>query len=261
MSASQLIPTVALALVLSTAHGAGNEAELQAIAEMVQASQRAGFVKHDFEKYIAPWADGSKMVLARGEKPGKHDNVMPVEKLRPVRKLRMSVPRGSGFLLNYFDEKFVREGDSVTLRWTARSSFRGGHEATSELYVLQKLDGAWKIVENRAWITNAKYGDRRQQFDEAGWGKLDAAVEVARKAGDAFELAQALFEAYRFKEAHTAAVIASKKAAADDPEPWLIRGHSAILIGDADDGLGAFKKALKADPDAPVPDYVNPDSR
>jgi hypothetical protein len=47
---------------------AADKDDAASVARLVQETQRAGFERHDFDKYMTLWADDAKIIVARSEK-------------------------------------------------------------------------------------------------------------------------------------------------------------------------------------------------
>lgn len=135
-------------------------------------------------------------------------------------------------------------------------SFGEDYEMTGELYRLRKTPAGWKVSLNRGWPLKTKFGKDVRTFDADTWEKLDSdADELVRMDKRGNRAAQALIVAHRFRDAHDLLkkVTARKDATADD---WIRRGEAALMVGDADDALSAFRNALNLDETAPVPDFA-----
>lgn len=124
-----------------------------------------------------------------------------------------------------------------------------------EVYRLRRTKNGWKVFENRAWPVAIRLRFTVTLFDAKKWKELDASVEGLKGDGNQRALAKALFDAYRFDEAHDIArkyTTDGRQNAAD----WAWRGQVAVVAGDAEDAKAAFDKALSLDPKAPVPYYA-----
>ncbi len=230
--------------------------EAATIKKFVLDAQQAGFVRHDLETYLAQWADDARIVGARGEAPGKHELTLVRKQIDATRRLRF---RGKPEIrsMSFASPRVTVEGDEAILRVLHTVEFEGGFESVSEIYRLRRTANGWKVYENRWWPVRAKYGERKFDFNEGTWKELDARVEECRRKGDLRELLRALFDAFRFAEAHETA---RKLTGGADVEAldWVMRGQAAVLAGDGKDAAQAFQKALELDPRAPVPSYARP---
>jgi len=233
--------------------------DAQDIQDLVFGCTRAGFERKDVTEFMKPWTDDAKIIEGREEKPGKYDHVITRKQLEGMVRLMFSVPGPEGGYKVTFESPRVEiDGDKAELRvmtivkWDEEGE---NMERLSEIYLLRRTAGGWRVYENRFWMVESKRGDETIDYDASGWKALDAKVEAAEKEGDLARLVDALDDARRLVEAHKVAkkLTAGDGATADD---WLRRGSQALSAGDPDDAIKAFREALKLDPDALVPEVI-----
>ena len=254
--AMRLLQT-ALAIVCfgpaATAHGGdGGEAVKKAVLE----PQEAGWGRHDFKTYMTQWADNAQIVVARGEKPDKHDIVFDRKQIEATRRLIMHGKAAPDQKMTFENVKVKVEGDEAVLRLRSTVGFGEDYQIADEIYRLRKTSAGWKVYLNRGWTVKAKWGKEVISYDTDKWKMLDeTANDLVRTDERGERAAQALLLAWRFKEAHALCkkITDRKDAAASD---WLQRGHAAMSAGFADDALAAFRQALKLDENAPAPSFA-----
>jgi tetratricopeptide (TPR) repeat protein len=229
--------------------------EAEAISRLVQESQRAGFERHDFDKYMAIWSDDAKIILGRSEKPDAHDTTYTRAQIAATRRTRFRADASKDFKLTFANVRPEIDGDQATLKY--RSTYRTAEivETLDEVFRLRKKDGNWKVFENRAWPVETHYGDKVTRYNAETWKALDTEVKKQEERSDLARQVGALFDAWRFKDAHALARKWTEQMK-DEPNAWLFRGSAAMIAGDATDALASFDKALALDPNAEVPDYV-----
>jgi hypothetical protein len=231
------------------------DTEEEKIIRLVQDSQRAGWEKHDYNKYMAIWADDARMVVGRSEKPGDWDFSYNRTQIASTRRLLFSGSPVKGFKMEFAKAQASVEGDKATLRYQTTMRRTEGVEIVNEIFHLRKKGGNWKVTENRVWPIEIRYGETIIRYDPQGWNDLDARVKKQQDASDLLNVFGALMDAFRFPEAHATA----KKLSEQEKEQvssWVVRGYAALFAGDADDSLASFRQALKLDPNAPLPDYA-----
>ena len=254
-AAAILIVTTAGSTRADTKHAGTNPAEGEAIKSLVLEAQRAGFEKHDFKKYMTQWADDARIVFGRTEQPGKHETVYDRQQIEATRRLRFQgKPRYKVAYRNVRVE-VDGDGDEAILRLRSEATWTTGSETGDEVYRLRRTDDGWKVYENRYRLVRNQYGDEATNYDTKKWRELDAKIDVQRVFGNRRGVAFALYDAWRFREAHQAMKrqTAATDAAADD---WVFRGAAAVMAGDAEDAKASFAKALSLDPEVRLPDYA-----
>ncbi|HBO43438.1 MAG TPA: hypothetical protein DD670_05815 [Planctomycetaceae bacterium] len=225
--------------------------EAKTIVEMVQNSQRAGILDRDFDAYMAIWSDDAKMIQGRGEKPGKYDFMIDLAAIKA--KHRDSQPRQRR--MRYEKERIDISGETAVFRCRTYLSELEWITATDEIFRLRRTDQGWKVYENRFWPVASYTWCASTHYTAETWKKLDAEVARLKKGDDRLALLDALFHAHRMKEAHTTAKQWTEDEK-DNVTAWVYRGYAANWLGKNKDAMGAFRKALELDNDAPVPDYV-----
>jgi hypothetical protein len=232
---------------------AADQDEAAAVARLVQETQRAGFERHDFDKYMTLWADDAKIIVARGEKPGRHDLTLSRAQIEATRRVLFRADPPKDVKMTFANVRPEVDGDSATVRYRTTIGIKDYVETVAEVFRLRKKDGHWQAVENRAWPIETRNGDETTRYNAETWQRLDG--EVAKHENEPPKLLPALMDAWRFIDAHAAA----KKWTGQDkdkPEAWLWRGLGGMAAGDATDAMTSFDKALALDPKSVVPDYV-----
>jgi len=228
--------------------------ETAAIQSVVFDGQRAGFVRHDADAYMAQWTDDAVIVSARQEEPGPHDLRIVRSRFEPARRMRFRGP-ADVLSVEFSDAVATVSGKTATLRTRTTANYRGGSETMAEIYRLRLTDAGWRVFENRFWRLTATNGDVERVFDASFYADADRRVEQERAADDGYELALALLDAGRPLEALAALRDLTEQQDVEAYD-WVLRGVSALAVGDADDAEKSFAAALALDPDAPVPAYA-----
>lgn len=222
-----------------------------AVRDLVESSQRALIERGDLDTYLAAFAPQARSVLGRGPEAAETDVVYSYAQMRRSRQLRLDTPT-PGIRVSFRDSRVSIEGDRATLRHVGQVEVAGGvAEVVGERYELRHGPEGWKIHLNRYWIL--RLGEQR--FDSAHWQALDAAVTRSRRQQDARAETGALSDSLRFPEMWAASQRWTA-AAPDAAEAWLSRGIAAAFIGESEDALRAFQRAIQLDPAAPIPDYA-----
>ncbi|MEX0937675.1 MAG: hypothetical protein WDZ59_07420 [Pirellulales bacterium] len=251
---------VALLLLLLCAgtRSASSSEDEGAVVELVQQSQRAGFQRHDFEKYIAAWDANGQIVGGRLAHPGKYDTKLSRAQIEATRRLRFRAAPPTELAMSFSNVASQIEGDRAEVRYRTTIEGNGAVEVVDELYRLRKVNGEWKITENRWWPVEMGRADSPTKLDEAVWQAMDAQIARLDQAGDLAAKARALFSAFRFTEAYATAKSLTGDSP-DDAEAWILRGRTALFAGDAEDAVSSYQKALAIDPAANVPEFVQAD--
>lgn len=239
--------------LLSAMVAAEADEEAAAVARLVQESQRAGFERHDFDKYLTLWADDAKVIVGRSEKPGAHDTTISRAQIEATRRVLFRAEPPKEVKLTFANVRPEIDGDQATVRYRSTLRTKETEETVDEIFRLRKKDGRWKAFENRAWPVEARYGDKTTKYNAETWQALDA--EVKRQEKDLAKRVPALLDAWRFAEAHATAKKWTEQAK-DELDAWFYRGITAMAAGEAADGLASFDKVLAIDPKYPVPDYA-----
>jgi hypothetical protein len=225
------------------------EAERRAVVDRVAISQRAGLVDRDLAAYIAPWDVDAKLVGGRRLAPGPGDWSLSREQNEWAKRTGFDQNPTGVTTLTFEDVEVSLDGDRAVLTWTATTSAAGWHETVGERYELRRRDGAWFIVLNRYWPIEQAVGDAVTRFDEAGLSQLDELVVTAKKGGDAIAIVRALLAAWRFPEAYQAAKRASTSPdTGATAEIWYLLATTALLVGESNDAIGAYKHANRIAP-------------
>ncbi|MEM9020886.1 MAG: hypothetical protein AAGC44_10015 [Planctomycetota bacterium] len=250
-----------LALSASTATARDDEThhldgEARQIADWLIACQRAGWEDGDIETYLGQWHADAVLVLARTEEPGAYDQHIPLERLEPTRRLRMTEVN-NGTTLSFSDIRVQVDGDDAVVNWRAVTTgpdavFR---ELMRERYTLKRAEEGWHVLENRAWFLGIEQRGAKTMFTEQHWARVDAAAQEATLANEPRKLRVALLDAYRFPEAHAAAIEATELGNAD-ADDWAWRGFLAVIASDAGDARDAFIRARELDPEIALPPYA-----
>jgi tetratricopeptide (TPR) repeat protein len=243
-------------LSLSLVAQAADKAEAERITGLVQEAQRAGFAKHDFKQYMTMWADDAKIIVGRFDKPDANDTTYNRTQIEATRGTLFRASAAKDASLSFTNIRPEVDGDQATLKY--RSTYRIGDtvETFEEVFRLRRKDGAWTAFENRAWPVETRYGDTVTRYSPETWKALDAEVKKQQERGDIAAQVSALFDAWRFKDAHALARKWTEQAE-NELTAWLFRGGAAMSAGDAEDALASFNKALTIDPKAQVPEYVH----
>ncbi|MDA1014979.1 MAG: DUF4440 domain-containing protein [Planctomycetota bacterium] len=248
-----------LAVTLQSAETRVNVDNLTVAREIISTvinAQTAGFERGDFEAYMSMWTADAKIVCGRGPKPGKFESVTAGTDIAKTRRMRISSIPKDLLKVTYENVSVNVDGDSATLDTVAQVDVGkdGDQEVVHEVYRLKKIDGKWRVLENRYWPVSRKSGGKTTTYDDKTWQRIDAAI--ADLAGtQPSELAAALMNAYRFPEAFVVARQDTKKNPRD-AGAWVNRGWIAISAGKGDDALKSFETALSLDPDSQVPPSV-----
>jgi hypothetical protein len=228
--------------------------EAAAVARLVQETQRAGFERHEFDKYMTLWADDAKIIVARSEKPGRHDMTLSRAQIEATRRVMFRADPPKDSKMTFANVRPEVDGDSATVRYRSTIGSKEYVETVDEVFRLRKKDGRWQAFENRAWPIETRNGDETTKYNAETWQRLDA--EAAKHEKDPSKLLPALMDAWRFPDAHAAAKKWTGQEK-DKSEAWLWRGLSGMAAGDATDALNSFDKVLALDPKAVVPDYLH----
>lgn len=230
--------------------------EEQQIVKLVQDAQRAGFERHDFDAYISIWAPNAKLVAGRSRVKGKYDFAMDYEQIRATRAFRFSETPARGVKVEFLNARVKVDGDRAELAYQAKVAAEDGYlERVNEIYKLQKLDGVWKVIENRYWLAEIRTPDSVTTYGAETWKRLDAEVVEQARTGGFDGHVVALFDAFRFPEALKVCRSATKR----DPQSanaWMMRGHAAIIAGHADEAFDSLQQALRIDPEYYVPPWA-----
>lgn len=232
------------------------EAEARVLADWLISCQRAGWEEGEIDHYLEQWHPEAVLILARAEEPGPYDQVIEMEQLAPTRRLRMT-DVDTGVTLSFSDIRVRINGQRAVVSWRAVTAgpdavFR---ELMRERYRLEKHGGQWKVVENRAWFLGLEENGEKTLFSDEEWSRRDAAARAAKQSGDARAMRAALLDAYRFPEAHAAAVDATGLADADAGD-WAWRGFLAVIASDASDAARSFIRARELNPEIGLPPYA-----
>lgn len=228
--------------------------ENETIRAIVTESQVAGFVRHDLEAYIAPWADDAQLVIGRSEESATTDTVWDHSKLLASRRMRFR-DAPTAVSMRHEDVTVEVVDDSATLRCRTLSSGQGWTEEMHEVFRLRRAPEGWMIVENRAWPISRTFGGEELLYDGATWARLDQAYDEALDRGDIEAAVNAALAAFRFGEAFETARDAASigDALALD---HLRLGHMAVLIGEEAIAIEAFLEARRRDAEVQVPSWA-----
>jgi tetratricopeptide (TPR) repeat protein len=232
---------------------AQNGAEGAELAKIVQASQQAGYEKHDLPAYLSIWADDARSISGRTEKPDKYDTVLTRAQVEAIARLRFAVPPPKGAKVEFKDVQTEVKRDEVTVRYRVSIRQPRRRETSDEIFRLQKKDGKWKVVEHRSWPVEYQGSDYILTYEATTWKAYDDRVGQVATLG---EKLAALIDGKRHAEAHAAAKEWTKEAAGKAANTWFTRGLTAMSAGDAADARASFKKALELDPEINMPEYA-----
>ncbi len=221
-------------------------AESEAIQRVVFDAQRAGFVRHDVEAYLAQWTDDATIVAGRAATAGEHDFSLSRAQIDASKRARF-VGEPVVQEINFEVGEVTIRGDEATLTTTTVSSIRDGGERAGEMYLLRKTAAGWRVYQNRYWMISSTAGGKTTTYDAEHYAAADARADEARAADDNYELGLALMAGWRWPEAHRAFVALTEE---NDVEPydWVLRASAAIVIGDVDDYRTSLTAAHDADP-------------
>lgn len=249
---------------------AATAAQQEAIIKLVQSSQRAGWLRHDVEGYLAPWAKNARLVIGRTRKPSRMDVVLPYRKLKQVRALRFRGRPLKSRTMAFSNVKLSFSSPTrAALSMRVKQGIPGGFETVEDLYELRKSKAGWRIHHNRSWPVEVGFGNspirtlhggkqpppQRVVYGPEIWKKLDDMVQRVRATKKLTLLARALLNAWRFTEAHQVMKRHTKKKIVTGTD-WALRGVTAAMAGDAVDAIRSFKRAHKQDPKTAVPGYA-----
>ena len=229
--------------------------EAAGIAEMVQESQRGGYERHDFEAYMAIWAEDAKIISARSSEPDKYDIEMTRSQIEDLARLKFRAPAPTDVKFQFDAVRVDLSGDEAILEYQVTVTTESTVDIGNEIYRLRKTSDGWKAYENRYWPLELRVDDQVIKYDATTRAERDDEVERTLKNNDRLALAFALMDARRYKECHTTAKQLTSESA-DDPEAWTLRGHAALSVGDAKDAETSFRRALDLDENAHVPDFI-----
>ena len=235
--------------------GPASAEDVAAIKSVVFDAQRAGFIRHDVDAYMAQWTDDATQVSARAEQPGPYDFRMTRAQIEATKRLRFD---GSSIInaIEFRDPKIEVDGDGAVMHVVSQVGMMDSSETVGEIYKLRRTPEGWRVHENRFWtISNMQHGEVVQWTPER-YAALDERVERERADGDTYELGIALMEAQRYPEAYAAF---KQVTEAQDVEAydWVMRAQLAMLVGEVEDALASYAAALALDASMPVPAYAH----
>jgi len=224
------------------------------VRTLVFNSQNAGFLRHDFNTYIALWADDGRLIVGRSEEPAATDTVWDYPRLYASRRMRFRSPTTTT-TLDHEDVEVEVSGENATLRCRTISGGEDWTEEMREVYRLRLTSDGWRIVENRAWPISKTINGEELIYSQETWSWLDRAFNEALDRGDTDGAVNAAVSGYRYREAFETARDAASigDALAHDP---LRYGHLAILLGEESEALEAFREARRRDPTIDVPRWA-----
>lgn len=228
----------------------------KAVADWLLSVQRAGWEEHDAKTYNAQWAKDAKLTWGRSAEPGPHDFATDAKQIRATREIIMRADKPDTLIVPTQISVKI-EDNTATVDWIIRVGAENAtfKTLTAEHYQLVKVDQAWKVKSNRAWVLEITLDGQTTKMTEKEWARRDAAAKQAEERGEVRDLPFLLLDAYRFGDAHDAAVTNTKRNNAN-AQDWSIRGWMAGIACRADDMLPSFEKARKLDPDVWLPDYA-----
>ena len=240
-------------------------AEETAAITWLQASQRAGFERHDLVAYLAVWAPEATLTVARGPAVGPYDRTLDHDQIVATRSERFFRPPQGTPKLRWTEVRVAQpDADHLEIAWIAHSETLDGGERVAERFVLRRSrpgePGVFRVVSNRLWPLWLIDGRRLPvAFDAPTWAHLDrVAAEPACRGGPC---PSALLAAWRFEEAWQAAkrqkievdalIVAPQVLA----ERWALRGICAVVSGHVDDAEPSFRVALQLWPQIELPPW------
>jgi WD40 repeat protein len=251
--ASASILREAQALLGDAAAGVENP-EAEAVKAFVFEMDTLGWLRHDLTGYLARWTDDAHTTDGRGEQPGPYDRVIDRKQLEAVRRIQFAGAPTDQVHFSADDLHAEVKGDRATLRTRVSVQWPGGFDTYGSVYELRRTTEGWKVFAHRGWMVQKRRGSELTTHDEAGWKELDGRIPEVRGPGDGRRRVRALADAWRLKEAYQAArdLTESGKAGAEE---WALRGEMAVLVGEAEDALKAFRQATALDPEVELPYY------
>ncbi len=244
----------------SALHAAENPEE-RALLAWLQASQRAGFERHDLAAYLAAWAPDATLTVARGALAGPYDRTIDFAAITATRVERWHAPPVGTATLRWREVRVAIDGDGARVTWLAESQSADESDKVREIYTLRRArrgeSGRWRVVSNRLWPTWSIEGAGPPvNYDAATWARRDAAAAVP--GCDGGRCPMALLGAWRFVEAWQRAqtlttALAPTVAAVKAAQIWADRGMCAVLAGHVEDAEPSFRRALALWPAVPLP--------
>ena len=240
--------------------GPSEEEQKAALVGWVQASQKEGIVDRDVDAFLRIWADDAKLIAARTERPSAYDVVHPIAEVARSQRARRSDEPEHSVRLSFRDESVHLEDDRALLRWTTvrkaePEEGEASEQRIAEWFRLEREGDRWKVVENRFWPIELRFGDTTQIYDESYWRERDEAVEAARAAGDRLALLNAQIDARQF----VPALELARAITGDQPEnveAWHHRAWLAAALNEIDESREAYRRLRRLDPRAKVPAWA-----
>ncbi len=229
----------------------------------LQVSQMSGIERHDLAAYLAVFAEEATLTVGRGAVPGPFDRTLTQLEIVATRTERFDSPPQGEVRLRHRAVEVERESGRLIVRWVAERTSQDGVDSVREVFVLRParpVEGhGWRVVHNRLWpLWQQDAGQPVVRYDAATWALLDAGA--ARRGCDGGPCPAALLAAWRFVEAHEAAIRlttqlprgAKGEAAA---ALWAMRGLCAVFCGRVGDAQPSFSRALVADAAVELPPW------
>lgn len=240
--------------------------EAKALLAWLQASQRAGFERHDLPAYLAVWAPEATLTVARGEAGGPYDRTLNMAQIRATRAERFFAPAPQPSRLWWTEVRVHLAGSRATIRWIAHSETPDGKERVAEVYHLRRSrpgePEGYRVTHNRLWPLWQMDGRRLPiAFDHVTWAQRDA--DVLRQRCNEGPCPDLLLAAWRFEEAWQAARRITELVDPGDAQAaahWALRGVCAVVSGHVADAEPSFRQALLRDPQIGMPPWKSADA-
>jgi tetratricopeptide (TPR) repeat protein len=236
-------------------------ADEETVQKLVVRALEADWERHDLDAYFAIWTDDCKLIRGRTEAPQKADVVFDRKKLEAVVRLTRQGTKPDPNVLQVFEEVtgavMGEKGDRAEVRVRIKRPFPGGSETLQEVYRLRRTPKGWMVSEIRTWPVELVTEKKTITYDDKTWEDLDTFAAEKKGVDDRGTLLMvALQDARRYEEAME---VAKKVTARNDVThfEWGIRGEIAMQLGDTQDALESYRKALALDPKSPVPHFVH----
>ncbi len=225
----------------------------QAVADVVQKSQKAGWVEQKIDQYMAAWATDARLVQGRGEKPDRYDVAIGRKQLEALRRLQFAACRHGNGEISFENVKVSIEGNTAELRhqvvWKQGVTERG-----QEIYQLRCQNDRWLIVSCRYWpVAREGILTREAKLTPQVWAALDQQVQ---RATTPKQKTQTLYYAYRWPEALQAARAWTKKEP-KKAQAWRWLGRLLEVTGEPEDALVAYRKARRLSPSVELPRHID----
>ncbi len=248
---------------ISTEDSSDGTDDIRHVIESLKDSQVAGVERHDLPAYLSVFAGEATLTVGRGPWPGPFDRTLAMPAIVATRTERFYAPPPGEVRLRHRDVEIQAEAGRLIVRWLAERVAEDGIEVVREVFVLRPARPAegsgWLIVHNRLWPEwQQDAGQPPRRYEAATWAALDAAA--ARPDCESGPCPLAMLEAWRFVEAHEAAIRWSEGLPAgargdDAAARWVLRGLCAVFSGRVADAQPSFGRALAADPAANLPPW------